>query len=124
MPGFDGTGPGGMGPMTGGARGYCAVPAGGVPVGPYARGFWGRGGGGRGRGFGRGFGWGRVANPYAYCYPYYDNPYAAPFYPVDVTPEQEAKMLKEQARAMQGEIDVINRRVKNLESATASEGDE
>ena len=26
MPGFDGTGPRGMGPMTGGARGYCAVP--------------------------------------------------------------------------------------------------
>ena len=26
MPGFDGTGPRGMGPMTGGSRGYCAVP--------------------------------------------------------------------------------------------------
>lgn len=26
MPGFDGTGPMGAGPMTGGARGYCAVP--------------------------------------------------------------------------------------------------
>lgn len=26
MPGFDGTGPDGAGPMTGGARGYCAVP--------------------------------------------------------------------------------------------------
>ena len=26
MPGFNGTGPRGMGPMTGGARGYCAVP--------------------------------------------------------------------------------------------------
>ncbi len=26
MPGFDGTGPRGMGPMTGGGRGYCAVP--------------------------------------------------------------------------------------------------
>ena len=28
MPGFDGTGPRGMGPMTGGGRGFCAVPAG------------------------------------------------------------------------------------------------
>ena len=28
MPGFDGTGPRGMGPMTGGGRGYCAVPLG------------------------------------------------------------------------------------------------
>lgn len=26
MPGFDGTGPRGMGPMTGRGRGYCAVP--------------------------------------------------------------------------------------------------
>lgn len=26
MSGFDGTGPMGMGPMTGGGRGYCAVP--------------------------------------------------------------------------------------------------
>ena len=26
MPGFDGTGPRGTGPMTGGGRGYCAVP--------------------------------------------------------------------------------------------------
>jgi hypothetical protein len=34
MPGFDGTGPRGAGPMTGGGRGYCAVP--GVPG-------WGRG---------------------------------------------------------------------------------
>lgn len=42
MPGFNGTGPGGMGPMTGGARGWCtpysplyagADPA---PDGPYA----------------------------------------------------------------------------------------
>ena len=26
MPGFDGAGPMGMGPMTGGGRGFCAVP--------------------------------------------------------------------------------------------------
>ena len=26
MPGFDGTGPRGLGPMTGGGRGFCAVP--------------------------------------------------------------------------------------------------
>ena len=26
MPGFDGTGPRGMGPMTGRGRGFCAVP--------------------------------------------------------------------------------------------------
>ena len=27
MPGFDGTGPRGQGPMTGGGRGFCALPA-------------------------------------------------------------------------------------------------
>jgi hypothetical protein len=26
MPGFDGTGPKGLGPMTGGGRGFCAMP--------------------------------------------------------------------------------------------------
>lgn len=84
MPGFDGTGPRGMGPMTGGGRGFCALPMGGyrppimglpyrapwgVPnpaymprYGTYPYGGWdmGRGmgrGGGRGRGMGRGFGW-------------------------------------------------------------------
>ncbi len=36
MPGFDGTGPRGMGPMTGGGRGFCAIPRYGVPWGmPY-----------------------------------------------------------------------------------------
>jgi len=34
MPGFDRTGPRGMGPMTGGARGHCN---------PYGRGAYGRG---------------------------------------------------------------------------------
>lgn len=50
MPGGDRTGPGGMGPMTGGGFGYCA--------GYDAPGFAGRGvrGGGRGAGFGRGMG--------------------------------------------------------------------
>jgi len=52
MPGGDGTGPGGLGPMTGRAAGYCA----GYPVPGYMNpipggGGWGRGfrGGGRGR---------------------------------------------------------------------------
>jgi len=28
MPGFDGTGPRGLGPMTGGRRGFCSLPPG------------------------------------------------------------------------------------------------
>jgi hypothetical protein len=69
MPGFDGSGPGGQGPMTGRGMGYCAVPAHGAgqqpmgqqglparPIGPWYRGVPGRGlglGRGRGRGGGR-----------------------------------------------------------------------
>lgn len=84
MPGFDGTGPAGQGPRTGGGRGFCAPVAGQVPPNmgatPMAppmgvgglwnqmRSWWtGRGGGmgfaarpgggfGRGRGCGRGRG--------------------------------------------------------------------
>ncbi|MBN1691210.1 MAG: DUF5320 domain-containing protein [Dehalococcoidia bacterium] len=41
MPGFDGTGPRGLGPMTGGGRGFCVTPAG--NVGAYGRGFASRG---------------------------------------------------------------------------------
>jgi hypothetical protein len=71
MPKFDGTGPAGMGPMTGGARGWCNPynapyagygpyrPPYGVPVGPtYAHGL-GRPRRGLGRGLGRARGWGR-----------------------------------------------------------------
>ena len=50
MPGGNGTGPAGMGPMTGRAAGYCAgysTPGFANPIG--GRGFWGGG-----RGFGRG----------------------------------------------------------------------
>lgn len=48
MPGFDGKGPAGVGPMTGGGRGFCASPHPGMAAQPFARGFFGRGGG-RGR---------------------------------------------------------------------------
>lgn len=47
MPGFDGTGPRGEGPMTGGGRGNCAVPASSERR-PAGRGM-GMGRGGRGR---------------------------------------------------------------------------
>jgi hypothetical protein len=57
MPGFNGTGPAGLGPMTGWGRGYCnpyIASYGQAPVtGPtyWAPGYW--------RGFGRGLGFGR-----------------------------------------------------------------
>ncbi len=67
MPGGNGTGPGGMGPMTGRAAGFCAgypVPGSMNPIG-------GRLGLGLGwgRGFGRGMGRGMGRRPF-YGYPY------------------------------------------------------
>jgi hypothetical protein len=74
MPGFDGTGPAGMGPMTGGARGWCYADRPRIAsYGPYRRPYpaqarpnvafgYGRPGWGMGRGFrgrGRGIVWGR-----------------------------------------------------------------
>ena len=64
MPGFDGTGPMGMGPMTGGGRGFCAMPIG--PYGPY--------------GYGMGFSsYPRPISPY-YAGAYASSPYGPPFY--------------------------------------------
>jgi len=48
MPGFDGTGPRGQGAMTGGGRGYCAMPAGEFGR-QFGIGGFGTRGGGRGR---------------------------------------------------------------------------
>ncbi len=60
MPGFDGTGPAGQGPLTGGGRGFCAVPAGNVGARGYGQNVvYGLGRGGLPRGCGRGFGGGR-----------------------------------------------------------------
>ena len=53
MPGFDGTGPMGMGPRTGGGRGFCPP---GIGTAPYGGNFYG-------------------ANPYYGGYPYGGNPY-------------------------------------------------
>ncbi|MCK4859463.1 MAG: DUF5320 domain-containing protein [Candidatus Omnitrophica bacterium] len=104
MPGGNGTGPTGRGPMTGRAAGYCAgypapgyanfIPRRGLRFG-YGRGL------SRGPGFGRGFGW------YGADYP--DAP--------NLAPQQEADMLKEQAKAMQEEIKAVNQRITELESA-------
>jgi hypothetical protein len=120
MPGGDGTGPAGMGPMTGRAAGFCAgypVPCYANPIG--GRGYWGRGrgrGGGRGRGFGRGFGWARAG----YGYPAWGGavnpnvPYPEQFAPA-MTTEQELTGLKQQAEYFQDALDEIKKRIEELE---------
>ena len=116
MPGFDGTGPRGMGPMTGGGRGFCSP--------------WGMGrtyGFGRGYGYGRGYGFGRrygfgVGMPYggtvypgATPYGYAGAPVGTDPYAPQMTREQELDSLRGQAEAMKGQLEQIDARIKELE---------
>jgi len=123
MPGGDGTGPGGMGPMTGRAAGYCA----GYPVPGFMNPIPGRGFGG----WGRGGGWGRRNWFYAtgltgwqragYGYPAYGGgaasaaPYAAPFAP-RVSAQQELDGLKGQAEYFEDALEGIKKRIEELEA--------
>jgi hypothetical protein len=119
MPAGDGTGPRGMGPMTGRGAGYCA----GYSAPGYANPMPGRGfgmgrGGGRGRGWRNMYyatglpGWARygyapawgVPPPAAY------GPYGAP-----PTAEQETEFLKSQAEMLKEELDAISQRIAELE---------
>lgn len=123
MPGGDGTGPLGLGPMSGRRAGYCA----GYSTPGYANPGPGRGWGfGYGRGFGRGRGWGRgFGRRFGFGWGAYPYAYGSPYgYPANVTPKQEADMLRAEAKAMQEEISAINQRVKDLESNQASEDNE
>ena len=129
MPGGDGTGPAGMGPMTGRAAGYCAgysVPGFMNPV--VRRGYWGWGRGvwGRGRGDGRGWrnwfyatgipGWTRVA----YGWPAWGGaaawPQVPPAAPPSISAEQELEMLKQQAGYFRHSLDEINKRIEQIEA--------
>ena len=126
MPRGDGTGPAGMGSMTGRAAGYCAGYSAPGFVNPIpGRGYFGYGRGiGLGRGwFGRGFGRGQY--PYA---PYYRMPYAgtpyAPTYPAyspytpaypQPTAKDEKAWLEEQLSAMEKEMKSIRARIGEIE---------
>ena len=111
MPGYDGTGPRGQGSMTGGGRGYCAVPAGRVPTGRFFR-----------RGGGRGWrnwyyatgmpGWQRSA----YGYPAYGGgTYSEP------TVDEEKEMLRSEAEALKKDLQDIQNRIQTLEKAQKEE---
>jgi len=110
MPRGDGTGPAGMGPMTGRAAGYCA----GYPVPGFANPIPGRGSGfGYGRGLGLGFRGGRRAFPffgYGYGYPY------APSLGTEPTPQQEIEVLQNQSKYLQDSLEGINKRIAELET--------
>jgi len=91
MPGFNGTGPRGMGPMTGGGRGFCAIPlSSGRPA--YAG--------------------TRFYRPYT---PPYQEAYGfRPFAP-GITREQELEVLKAQSQALAQQLTDIQRGIDELE---------
>lgn len=118
MPRGNGTGPTGMGPMTGGGFGYCAgysVPGFANPIrSGMGRGMaWGRGGGG-GRGLAHRRGRGGFAPPYAGVVP----PVAGVF--PTAAPDEETvlkshvSVLEEQLAAMKARLDEIEK-TKTLE---------
>jgi hypothetical protein len=125
MPRGDGTGPAGMGPMTGRGAGFCAGygmpgymnPMAGWGPGPRGgRGFFGRGGG-RGRRtwfWATGLtGWQRAAMGWpAYGPPAWGAPPAAPYQP---TAEQELAALREQVTFMEESMKEAQERIRELE---------
>lgn len=144
MPRGDGTGPAGMGPMTGRAAGYCAgYSAPGFTNGAVRGGFGGYGGrGGRGGGRGRRNwyyatgvpGWARAAQGMpaygsgyappagAYAPPAAGAQYAPPAQGAAPagsyyapSPEDEMAMLSQQAEMLSQQLEQINQRIAELE---------
>ncbi len=120
MPGLNGTGPQGAGPMTGGGRGLCN-PTGSVygrqalgNTGGFNRGMGGgfgrsfRNGNGMGiqRGFNRGRGMGFMANQGA----------LQGLYPVN--DDEELNILKAQANSAQSTLNAINKRIAELQQSS------
>lgn len=122
MPGFDGTGPRGLGPRTGGGFGFCAPGSGPVPAGYLPGVVYGVGrggipwGGGRGRAFGGGRGrWWRGAFPYGpYAYGGVA-PYAAP------SAADEKAFLENEVAYLEQQISAVRQRLAELGAESAEE---
>ena len=97
MPGFDGTGPRGFGPMTGGGRGFCAVPT--AAWRPRHRGFGGWGGYGM-----------RWRSPL-----YWQQPVAS-----QLSHDEELDILRDEAEAMRAELKRIESRIESVEQNTGT----
>lgn len=112
MPGFDRSGPMGAGPMTGGRRGLCN---------PANTGYGTRSaepfGFGRGMGLGRGFrggygrNMGRTFGRWGWNQPSYYPAYSQ-------SPEDELNMLRAEANSVKNSLDMINRRIAELEKCS------
>ena len=123
MPGGDRTGPAGMGPMSGRAAGFCA----GYDVSGFANRPIGRGiGRGFGRGFGVGYGWHggmnwRGGRGWRHMYWATGLPgwlRAARFYgpEQEIDPAFEKQSLKDQQAALQAPLDMVKKRLSELET--------
>ena len=103
MPGGDGTGPAGLGPMTGRAAGYCAgnsAPGYANPLPRMGMAF------GRGRGMGRGRGFRRMA--FAQVAPVTPVNRVVPVYPAQQpTKEQEKQYLENETKAIEAEQNAL-----------------
>jgi hypothetical protein len=112
MPGFDRSGPMGLGPMTGGRRGLCNPTNTG-----YDTRFVGAFGFGRGMGLGRGFrgGFGRGMGR-AFGWRGWNQPTYYPAYAQNI--EEELNMLKAEANSVKNSLDMINRRIAELEKSS------
>ncbi|RKY39500.1 MAG: hypothetical protein DRP75_01960 [Candidatus Omnitrophota bacterium] len=123
MPGGNGTGPLGLGPMTGRAAGFCAgyaVPGYLNPI-PNRRWF------GRGRGWRHWYyatalpGWLRAS----YNLPSFAgwwNP-ASWWFPYEISPKQEAEILKNQAEFLKQQLKDVQSRVETLEKLQSQQGE-
>ncbi len=113
MPGFDGRGPLGAGPMTGGGRGYCNPALYETGWGFFGRraGLTGRGLGLRrgcraGWGLGRGF-WSAADWALRSRGPYYRQ--------YDLTPQDEAEVLRRRAEFLRQDLEEVKSRLAELE---------
>jgi len=129
MPGGDGTGPQGMGPMTGRADGYCSGNSSPGYMNPYGgrnlpgrRGMSGRAGQGRGRRnqyYTTGVpGWNRFDMGFPVWGGVTENPYVSTEYPTNIQPKEEIEMLKNEAEALKEQLVSIQTRMKDLEKST------
>jgi hypothetical protein len=108
MPRGDGSGPAGMGPMTGRAAGYCA----GYNMPGYMNPYGGRMGAGFGRGRGRGGGY--FPSPSVWAQPYGAYPYAPTY-----SEAQEKEALQNQVKFFEDQIGELQKRIEELESETS-----
>jgi len=118
MPRGDGTGPVGMGPMTGRAAGFCA----GYGIPGYAN-FTGGRGRGRGLGGGRGYRhWFFATGLPRWARGGYGSQYASDILPsvAEITPQQELHGLKDQANYLDNTLADVKKRIEELESRAST----